>query len=167
MPLLQLIPKRIFNLIGFAICAGLLGFGYYLQFYQGLEPCPLCIFQRVAFIALGCCFLLAGLHNAGPIGARLWGVLIGLAGLAGAAIATRHVWIQSLPDDQVPECGPGLDYMLEAFPLADTLRMVFTGSGECHEISWSFLGLSMPAWALICFVGLGLLGLLRNWSAER
>jgi len=157
--------KRWINLLGFTVCAALLGFGYYSQFYQGLEPCPLCIFQRVAFIALGVIFLIAGLHNPGRIGARLYAVLIGLAGLAGTGIAGWHVYIQNLPPDKVPECGPGLDYMLEAFNFSQTLKMVFTGSGECAEISWSFLGLSMPAWALLWFVGFTLVGFIANWRS--
>ena len=160
------VSKRQVNLLGFAVCAGLLGFGYYLQFFQGLEPCPLCIFQRVAFISLGAIFLVAGLHNPGQIGARLYAGLITLAGLTGSGISSWHLYIQNLPPDQVPECGPGLDYMLEAFDFSQTLKMVFTGSGECAEISWAFLGLSMPGWALICFLGLGLIGLFWNWRSQ-
>jgi len=162
--LIQLFSKRWVNLLGFIICASLLGFAYYLQFDQELEPCPLCIFQRIAFLALGVIFLLAGLHNPGRIGARIYGLLLTVAGLCGGAISAWHVWIQNLPADKVPECGPGLDYMLEAFSFSETLEMVFTGSGECAEVSWSFLGLSMPAWTLICFIVLALIGLLRNWS---
>lgn len=160
------VSKRQVNLLGFAICAGLLGFGYYLQFFQGLEPCPLCIFQRVAFISLGAILLIAGLHNPGRTGARLYGGLIALAGLTGSGISSWHVYIQNLPPEKVPECGPGLEYMLEAFDISETLKMVFTGSGECHEITWAFLGLSMPAWALICFLGLSVVGLFWNWRGQ-
>ena len=92
--------------------------------------------------------------------------MIAAGGLVGAAIAARHVWIQNLPPDQVPECGPTLDYMLEVFPLGEALTMVFTGSGECAEVLWTFLGLSMPAWALLCFLGLTIVGLARNWIKE-
>jgi disulfide bond formation protein DsbB len=92
----------------------------------------------------------------------VYAVLILLAGLLGASVAARHVWIQNLPADQVPDCGPGLDYMLEVFPVTETLQMVLSGSGECAEISWSFLSLSMPAWALLWFVGLAFFGLLNN-----
>lgn len=160
---MPLTSKRGLNLLGFAVCAGLLGYGYYSQFYLGLEPCPLCIFQRVAFIALGTIFLVAGLHNPGHIGARIYAILIGLAGFTGAGIAGWHVYIQHLPPDQVPECGPGLDYMLEAFDFSQTLKMVFTGSGECAEITWTFLGQSMPVWSLLWFLALALAGLIGNW----
>ena len=156
------VPRRWFNLAGALSCAGLLGFAYYLQFHEGLDPCPLCIFQRIGFIMIGVVFLLAFLHNPGRTGGRIYGSILMLVALAGAAIAARHVWLQQLPPDQVPDCGPGLDYMLEVFPLTETLKMAFTGSGECAEVSWSFLGLSMPMWSLLWFLGLGCLGLLRN-----
>ena len=160
------LTKPFVNIAGFLFCAGVLGYAYYLQFQQDLEPCPLCIFQRVAFIFMGIFFLVAAFHNAGRIGSRIYAGLIAAGGLVGAAIAARHVWIQHLPPDQVPECGPPLDYMLEVFPLGEALTMAFTGSGECAEVSWVFLGLSMPAWALLGFLGLTIMGLVRNWVPE-
>lgn len=163
--ILQL-PRRLINFGGFAFCAGVLCFAYYLQFYKGLEPCPLCILQRVAYIATGLIFLIAAIHNARRIMSRIYAVLIAAAGLTGAGIAARHVWIQHLPPDQVPECGPGLDYMLEVFPLSQALKMAFTGSGECAEVVWTFLGLSVPEWSLLCFLGLAGAGLLWNWRSD-
>ncbi len=160
------LSRRWFNLGGFAVCAMLLGYAYYSQFHDGLEPCPLCIFERVGVIAVGLSFLLAGLHNPGRIGSRIYGVLVALTALAGAMVAGRHIWIQSLPADQVPTCGPGLNYMLQAFPLGSTLKMVFTGSGECAVVNWRLFGLSMPVWVLFCFIGLGVLGLYRNWRRD-
>lgn len=140
---------------GTAICAGLLGAGLYLQHVVGLEPCPLCIFQRVAFIALGLVFLVAALHGPGRTGAIVYAVFGGVSAIAGAGIAARHVWLQSLPADQVPACGPGLAYMLEQFPLMRMLENVLSGSGECAESGWQFLGLSIAGWSLIWFVVLG------------
>lgn len=154
--------QRLINLYGFLLCAGLLAYAYYTQFHLGLQPCPLCIFQRVAVIALGAVFLLAALQGPRGWGRRVYAGLLALVALAGAGVAGRHVWIQHLPADQVPACGPGLDYMLEVFPLGETLRMVFTGSGECAAVNWSFLGLSMPAWVLIWCVALGGLGVWNN-----
>ena len=143
-------------LAGFAACAALIAFALYGQFQLGLLPCPLCIFQRVAFAALGLVFLAAGLHAPASVGARrAWGVLALLAAAAGAAIAARHVWLQHLPPDQVPSCGPGLDWLMQTMPVAGVLREVFTGSGECANVDWTFLGLSMPAWSLAWFVLLG------------
>ncbi len=146
-------------LLGMLACAALLAFALYTQFrdVNPLEPCPLCIFQRVAFVALGLVFLVGGLHAPGSVsGRRAYGVLAFLAGAAGIAVAGNHVRLQHLPPDQVPACGPGLDYMLDAMPLTGVIRKVMTGSGECANVDWAFLGLSMPAWSLLCFVVLTL-----------
>lgn len=146
-------------LLGFLACAGLLAYGFYVQLHDGLEPCPLCIFQRVAFFGLGLVFLAGGLHApAGRGGRRVYGALSLIAAGVGIAIAGRHVWLQNLPPEQVPTCGPGLDYMLEAMPISGVVRKVMTGSGECANVDWSLLGLSMPAWSLLCFV------LLAAWA---
>lgn len=159
----RLPSRRLVNGLGFLACALLLAYGYYLQFVEYLDPCPLCIFQRVGLFALGLVFLAAAVHNPSGWGARAYAAAIGLVALAGAAIAGRHVWIQSLPPDQVPACGPGLDYILESFPLAEAIQVVLRGSGDCATIDWSFLGLSIPAWTLAWFVGLGAVGVARNW----
>src|SRR5690606_24412879 len=158
---------RIGNLLGFIACALLMGYAWYAPFVLELEPCPLCIFQRVAMIALGVIFLVAALHGPARTGRRVYGALLAIAALAGIAIAGRHVWLQNLPPDQVPSCGPGLSYMLDAFPLTEALRMAFTGSGECAEIDWTFLGLSMPAWVLIMFALLGGFAVWNNWRSVR
>lgn len=152
-------------LLGFVICAVLLGYAFYSQLHDGLEPCPLCIFQRVAFVALGVVFLIGGLHapkNTG--GRRGYGVLALLASVVGISIAGNHVRLQHLPPDQVPACGPGLDYMLDAMPISGVIRKVMTGSGECANVDWTFLGLSMPEWSLIWFV---LLALWAGYAAFR
>ena len=160
--------RRLVNAAAGLYCAGLLAFAYYLQFHDDLDPCPLCIFQRLAFLVTGLLFIAAAVQAAGRTGSRIYATLIALAGLTGAGIAGRHVWLQNLPPGQVPECGPGLEYMLEVFPLADALKMVFTGSGECAEVSWTLLGLSMPVWALLNFLGLVTAGILVNWlSADQ
>lgn len=145
-------------LAGFAVCVALLGYAVFLQFHDFLEPCPLCIFQRVAFAGLGLALLLAGLHAPrGSAGRRAWGVLALLAAITGIGIAGRHVWLQHLPPDQVPMCGPGLAFLTEAMPLGSVIRTVLTGSGECAKVDWSFLGLSMPEWSLLWF------GVLAAW----
>lgn len=134
------------------VAALLLGYGYWLQFYGGLEPCPLCIFQRIAFISIFAVCLVAAIHGPRGRGRIAYGTLTFLAAAAGAGVAIRHLWLQNLPPDQVPACGPGLDYLMDAFPLAQVVRMAFTGSGECAEIDWVFLGLSMPGWSLVWFI---------------
>lgn len=139
-------------LLGFAACAGLMAYVLYVQYVEFISPCPLCILQRVAVIGMGVMFLIGGLHA--PRGFMRWiyAAILSLFALFGIGVAARHVWLQSLPADQVPSCGPGLGYMLDTFPLADTLKMVLTGSGECADVDWSFLGLAMPAWSLLSMV---------------
>jgi len=154
--------KRLLNLAGFLACAGMMSFALFAEHILLLTPCPLCVLQRVAVISLGSLFLIAALHNPSGWGARVYTVLVFLAAGAGVGVAGWHVWIQNLPADKVPSCGPGLDYMLEAFPLADALKMVFTGSGECADIVWQFLGLSMPAWVVISLVVIGSCGIWNN-----
>ncbi len=145
--------------LGAAACAGLLSFAYYLQFVQDLEPCPLCILQRLAFMAFGLTFLVGAVIGSGRTGTRIVaGLGLLFAGL-GAGVAGRQVWLQSLPADQVPACGPGLDYMVGNFPLLKTLSMILRGSGECAENAWQFLGLGIAAWALVWFTLLGALSI--------
>ncbi len=155
------------NLIGFLACAGLMAYALYVQHGLGFEPCPLCIFQRVAVIMLGAVFALAALHDPGAAGRRVYGVAAAVAAVAGAGVAGRHLWLQSLPPDQVPSCGPGLEYMLESFPFTEMLRTVLSGSGECAQVDWRFLGLAMPAWVLISVVTLGLFALWNNFRSAR
>lgn len=153
---------RALNLLGFLCCAGLMGFALYAQYGLKLDPCPLCVFQRVAVIGVGLVFLIATVHNPSAWGKRVYAVLIGLIAAGGAGVAGWHWRLQNLPPSEVPACGPGLDYMLENFPLGDALQMVFKGSGECADVVWSFLGLSMPAWVLISVGGLGIAGIWNN-----
>lgn len=148
-------------------CIGLVGFALYLEHRAFLDPCPLCIFQRVAFICMGVFSVLAFIHGPGRVGYRVYAVFVALGGAFGAAIAGRHIWLQNLPADQVPECGPGLGYMLENFPLSEVLETVLTGSGSCADVSWSFLGLSMPWWTLIWYGGLGILALWAGFRRAR
>jgi protein dithiol:quinone oxidoreductase len=158
---------RIANALGALACAGLMGYALYAQHGLGLEPCPLCILQRIAVMALGVVFLIAALHPAGATGRRIYAILLGIVALAGIGVAGRHVWLTLLPPDQVPACGPGLDFMLEAFPLRDALAMVLSGSGECAKVTWRLLGLSMPAWVFIALFSLGVFGVTCNWRRRQ
>jgi len=154
--------RRVLNLAGFLCCAGLMGFALYAQHVLLLDPCPLCVFQRVAVISIGIVFLIAALHNPSGWGGRVYTVLLALFTAGGAGVAAWHVRLQNMPPSEVPACGPGLNYMLENFSVGDTLRMVFKGSGECADVVWSFLGLSMPAWVIISMLGLGIAGVWNN-----
>ncbi len=154
--------SRQLNLVGFAACVGMMSYALYAQHGLMLTPCPLCVFQRMAVIGLGAIFLLAALHHPAGWGRRVYAVLILLVAGIGIGVAGRHLWIQNLPPDKVPSCGPGLDYIIESFPLADALQLIFTGSGECATVDWQFLGLSMPAWVVISLLSLGVIGIWNN-----
>ncbi|MDH3589728.1 MAG: disulfide bond formation protein B [Gammaproteobacteria bacterium] len=156
------VSARLANLAGVLICAGLMGAALYFQHVIGLQPCPLCVFQRIAVISLGAVFLVAFIHNSRSWGRYAYVLLFLIAGGFGVAVAGRHVWLQGLPPEQVPACGPDLAYLLDSFPLAEALKKVFSGSGECAEVVWQFLGLSMPAWVLIWCLALGLGGMLNS-----
>ncbi len=150
--------------LGFLVCTGLMLAAFYFQFAQGLNPCPLCISQRIMMGATGLVFLLASLHNPGIRGIRNYALIGCGVALIGASISARHLWIQHLPADEVPACGPGLAYMFEYFPLSDTLKAMVNGTGDCAKVDWRLLGLSMPAWVLLCFLLLAGLSLAQYWN---
>jgi disulfide bond formation protein DsbB len=153
------VTPRIWNLFVVVCCASLLGFALYNQYVDYLDPCPLCIFQRVVFFCMGLIALLAAIHNPGRTGQHVYAWLLVVSATIGASIAGRHIWLQGLPANEVPECGPGLNYMLENFPLTEVLSTVLWGSGSCAEVIWTFMGMSMPKWTLIWYAVLGLLTL--------
>lgn len=153
--------------LGFLACAALLAFAYYLQYYEGQDPCPLCILQRVAFLALAVTFLVAAVHGPGRIGALVYSGLLITAASTGTALAARHVWLQNLPRSQVPECGPGLEYLVKRLPLTEALEKIFTGSGECAEVGWTFLGLSIAGWSLLWFLLFGAFAMYLALAAMR
>lgn len=153
--------------LGFAACLGGMAFVLYLQHYEGLEPCPMCVFQRVAMVAAGLAFLAGALH--GPRGSGRWaysGFALLSAG-AGAGIAARHVWLQNLPPDQVPACGPTLDYLMDMLPFTEVVTTILKGDGNCALIDWSLFGLSLPGWALVAFAGLAALAIAAPLIARK
>lgn len=151
--------RALFALV-FVICAGLLGVAFYMEYVVGLEPCPLCWLQRFGFMGAGLVSLAAALHGPGQTGMRLYGVLLALTSGAGLGMAGRQLWLQSLPADQVPACGPSVDYMLEVLPLSEVLMTALKGTGDCAAVVWRFLGLSIPGWSAIFFALLIILGVL-------
>lgn len=145
-----------------------MSFALYLEHVQGLNPCPLCVFQRMGLIVLGFFSLLAFLHNPhAQVLKRIYTALGSIGILWSLGVAARHVWLQSLPPDQVPSCGPGLDYLIDALPLKSVLQQVLSGSGECAVIDWTFLGQSLPVWSLLFFAGLTLLSLWQLFRPYR
>ena len=151
-------PRSLFFL-AFIGCALMMVAALYLEHVVGLAPCPLCIVQRICVIGFGLVCLIAALHNPRKLGRRVYAALAMLFALAGGATAIRQIWLQSIPADELPSCLPSLEYMMEALPFQDILRLVLHGTAECAEVSWTLLGMSIPEWTLISFAGMLLFGL--------
>ena len=154
--------RRLLNFAGFGACVALLAYALYAQYELGLEPCPLCIFQRIGIAVLGVVFLLAGLHHPRGWGARVYAVLIAVAALAAIGVAGRHLYVQHLPPGALPACGAPLEVLMKFMSPGALIKKVLSGSGECSEVTWRFLGLAMPAWVLICALILGAFGIIAN-----
>jgi protein dithiol:quinone oxidoreductase len=164
---LKIIKPRFWFLLGSLGCIFLLSMGAYFQFNQGLEPCPLCISQRIAIFLTGLVFMVAvAVNPKTQKGINTYAIIGGLTALGGASISTRHVWIQHLPPDQVPECKPALEYMLQNFPLIETVKLMLSGTGDCAKVDWTMLGFSMPAWTLVAFLMLASLSILQIWNHD-
>ena len=146
---------RAVYLAGFAACAAMLAYAFYVQFDLGVEPCPLCIFQRIAVIVMGIFFLIGGLQAPRADGRKVYALLVLLAAAAGAGVATYHLWVQHLPLDPLAGCAPGWSYMVDNFPVSKVLRMAFSGHADCAVVNWTFLGLAMPFWTLVSFIVIG------------
>ncbi len=153
-------PRSLFFL-AFAGCLVLMAAALYLEHAVGLEPCPLCIVQRVCVIAFGLVCLVAALHGPGPVGRRLYAALALLFAAAGGATAGRQIWLQGVPPDQLPACLPSLDYMMEALPFQEIVRLVLHGSADCAEVGWTLFGMSIPEWSLLGFAALILFALVQ------
>ncbi len=164
-----ILQRRVFNLIGFLACVGLICAAYFFQYFEGEDPCPLCLFQRYGIALVGLVFLFAAIsHPNRVLFARVFSVLLLVAAIAGGSVSGKHIWIQSLPEDEVPECTPPLDFMVEMDGWVQTVKIVLLkGTGDCHDSSWKFLSLTMPMWVLLWFVGLGVGGFARNWIPDK
>lgn len=151
---------RLGYLLGFVVSFGLVGLALFIQVRNNLEPCPLCISQRIAFMALGLTFLIAAVHKPTGLWRKGYGVLHFAAAAAGAGIAGRHIWIQTHADEVMAECGAGFDYIFQSFPFRKAVELVFKGTGECTAIDWTLFGLTIPELSLIAFVLLGIYAIL-------
>lgn len=152
--------------LGFITSFGLVALALIIQQQYNLEPCPLCISQRIAFMALGLLFLIAALHNPGGLGRKVYGLLHVAAAVTGIGIAARHIWIQANPDKVMAECGAGFDYIMETFPLKKALDLIFKGTGECSAIDWTLFGLTIPQLSLIAFAGLAVFAILLAFGKK-
>jgi len=147
-------------------CAALLAYGYWLQYFDGQDPCPLCLIQRAFYLMIVIVFTAAALHGPGRAGGIAYGVAATVLALGGFGTAARQVWLQHLPPEHVPPCGPDLYYMIDNFPLSRVFEKLFTGSGECAEVKWRFLGLSIAEWSLAWFLALALYAVWLGFSAR-
>ena len=156
-------PRLVYGAI-FAACAAMIGYALYLQEYKGLDPCPMCILQRYAFVVIGAIALVAAIHGPGALGRKVYAGLLVLFALAGAGVAMRHSYLQHFPP-QTETCGSDLEFLLNTFPLSTALPKIFAGTGSCSKVDWTFVGLSIPEWALVwylVFAGLALWIALRK-----
>ncbi len=151
---------RYIHSFGLFICLSLVTTAFYMQYVMGLEPCPLCMMQRLVIYTIALIFLIAWLHNPETGGQRVYASLITVTSLAGAGFASRQIWLQNLPPDQVPACGPSFDYMVDVLPWSELLSTMMRGTGDCAKVQWTFLTLSIPGWTLIAFLFLAILGLI-------
>lgn len=153
-----MLSYRQLNLLGLITCIAAMAFAVgYLQNHLELDPCPLCVLTRIVVMSMAVVFFIALIHNPGQLGQRIYGGINLLIGLTGFAIQLRHIWLQSLPPDEVPACGPGLEFLLQTQPVFGALRQVLQGSGDCAEIDWMFLGMTIPMQTALLFIFLLLL----------
>ncbi len=155
--------RRICNFMGVLAAIGLLAFALYLENYEFLNPCPLCYAQRIIVGLVGLWFLFATIVPGQHFGRIVNGLLIVATALGGAAVSIRHLYLQNLPKDQVPACGPDFYALVEKFPFSEVFMTSITGTGDCAEVQWTFLGLSIPGWTLVCFIGFAIWGVWHNW----
>lgn len=150
----------------FLICCALIATAFYMQEVMGLEPCYMCILQRVFVIATGALALLAALHNPGQLGYRVYSLLTAAMALTGSFFSGKQLWLQSLPEGHpyIPTCGASVDYLFEVESFVNALSKLLRGDGNCADVQWTFLGLSIPGWMLVCFIALAALAL---WQFAR
>ncbi len=161
------ISNRVFFLLMAIGCTSLLGYGYYLEFYQDLLPCPMCIFQRLCYMAIIVIALAATVHGPARVMGMIYCVTVAIFAGLGAGIAARQTWLQHLPPELVPECGPGLEFMLDMYPLLETIEKTLKGTGDCAEVSWTFLSFSIAEWSLACFLAIFLAAMWQLMANKR
>ena len=164
--MLKTLNTRSLYFLGFCFCLIMMAYALYAEYQLLLTPCPLCVLQRIAVSITGIIFLAAAIQNPKKFTLNIYTVILTFFSLSGAGIAGWHIWLQNLPADKVPSCGPGFDYIIGNFPLSDALLLIFSGSGECASIDWSFMMLSMPSWVLVCCLGLSTLSIYIRASAS-
>jgi disulfide bond formation protein DsbB len=162
-----MLERRLINFSGAAACLGMFAFALYTQYFENLEPCPLCIFQRITVVALGIAFLAAAIHNPRSRGGWVYAALIGVAALVTIGVSGRHVYIQSQPPGSIPACGAPLNVLMQMFHTWQVVVKVLHAGGECAVVNWTLWGVSMPGWVLFCAAILGGAGVIANIPRRR
>ena len=161
---------RLLHFLAFLSAVALMAGAFFFEYIMELEPCPLCMSQRIVIIAIGITALIAALHNPQGHGKRKYGAAVLLFAIIGAGLAIRQLYLQGLPPGQAPACLPSLDYLVDVLPVMELMSVMLSGTGDCAEVQWRFLGLTIPGWTLVCFIGYGCFGaieLLRKNSLAR
>ncbi|MDP0589340.1 MAG: disulfide bond formation protein B [Candidatus Endonucleobacter bathymodioli] len=148
------------------VCVALMGSAFFLQYIEMLEPCPLCISQRIVIFILFIVAVLAVIHSPGCLGYRVYGGVAALFASMGVALASRQLWIQSLPPNEVPACMAGLEYVFDVLPLSELVKIMLTGTGDCAQVQWVFIGLTIPGWTLLIFIGFTIYGLFEVFRSK-
>ena len=151
---MHLASSRSLFLLAFFGCLLLMAAALYLEHVVGLEPCPLCVVQRICVIGFALVCLVAAIHGPSPLGRRIYALVALLFAAAGAATAGRQIWLQSVPAEELDACLPGLEYMIEAWPLQEIVSKVFHGTADCAEVKWTLFGMSIPEWSLLGFIAM-------------
>ena len=157
--------RRFHGLVAFAACA-LLAVAFYMEYQMGLEPCPLCMLQRIVFFCVGVVSLVSAL-TASEKARKVFSWIVVVLSFVGAALAIRHLYLQSLPMDELPACLPGLSYMFEVFPWQEIMQAMVMGTGECGDVVWTLLGISIPGWTLVAFVGMAIVNIIIALRANK
>jgi disulfide bond formation protein DsbB len=160
-----MLKPRLVCIIGFLVCIGLLAYAFYMEYVLLLQPCPLCWLQRFVFMGFGITFLICAIQNPRAWGRYVYSLVFAMLTAIGLGLAGRHLWLQSLPVEARPECGVGVEYMLNIKPLTEVIAWAARGTGDCGVIQWTFLGISIPGWSFIAFAVLGItviVSLIRN-----
>ena len=158
---------RLSNLAVLLVCSVLIAIAYYMQYVLYLAPCPLCMVQRIAVMLIGLWCLIAFVHNPARRGRMVYPIVLMILSLLGIVFAGRHVWLQHLPSDRIPECFPGLEFILANHPFTQALKIIFGGTGECAETQWTLLGISIPGWTLIAFIAISAVAVVQMTKLKR
>ena len=162
-------PTRLIFFLSLLAVCGVLGFSLYLQFYSGILPCPLCTLQRIAFAAIAFLLFIGTFFGRRRFVKLTVSFLVVIFSILGFTFAARQTWLQLFPSASNAECGVSLQYMMSALPWHQVIEKIFSGSAECAERTWGYLGLSMPEWSVICFsffFTVGALMFIREWKRK-